>query len=186
MNGRMSEDAAPFKFTRESRIRIDADGHVWDEGERVERARLERALASWVDFDDASGRYVMRNSVNWCFITVDLAPLVIRTARVVGDQVEVELSDDGRERLRVETVRVAPDGSAYAYARGGTLLARFDRAAAFSLLEHAEYAAGGAPVLRLGDRVVPIGTLALGELPPPRPAAPSTPAADGGTRTPTP
>lgn len=181
----MSNGAASYQFTRESKIRIDADGHVWDEGERIDRARLERALASWVDYDDASGRYVMRNSVNWCFVTVDLAPLVIRSARVVGDEVEVELSDDSREALRVETVRVAPDGNAFAYVRGGTLLARFDRAAAFSLLQHAEYTDAGAPVLRLGARLVPVGTLALGEVPSPRPTGLSTPAADGGTRTPT-
>ncbi len=185
----MSDDAPPpFRFTRESRIRIDGDGHVWHEGQRVAHPRLERALASWVDFDDAARRYVLRNANDWCWVTVDRAPLVVRHAWVRGDRVEVELSDDARETLRVETVRVAPDGEVFAYVRGGTLLARFDRSAAFSLLEHAEGAPDGSASLRLDGELVPLRALAAGERLPPRPggpmpvASPSTAEADGGTR----
>ncbi len=174
------EAAPPFRFTRESRIRIDADGRIWHEGERIAHPRLERALASWVDFDDAARRYVLRNAIDWCFVAVDLAPLVVRHAWVRGDGVEVECSDEAREALRLDTVHVRPDGEVFAYVRGGTLLARFDRAAAFALLEHAELTADGAPALRLDGALVPLRTVSADARLPPRPgasaalAAPST------------
>ncbi len=177
----MTPDAAPpFRFTRESRIRIDADGHVWHEGERVEHPRLERALLSWVDFDDEARRYVLRNSLDWCWIAVELAPLVVRAVRFTDDRVEVSLSDDAREFLRLDTVRVAPDGEVWAYVRGGALLARFDRSAAFTLLDRAAESPDGGYALNLGERTSPLKLLAPGERLPPRPggdfalAAPST------------
>ena len=171
------EAAPPFRFTRESRIRIDADGRVWHEGERVAHPRLERALASWVDFDDDARRYVLRNALDWCFVTVDLAPLVVRHAWVRGGGVEVECSDDSREALRVDTVHVRPDGEVFAYVRGGALLARFDRSAAFALLDHVELTPDGAPALRLERGLVPLRTMRADERLAPRPGGPAALAA---------
>ncbi len=182
----MSDAAPPFRFTRESRIRIDADGHVWHEGERVLHDGLARGLAAWVDYDDATGRYVMRNSLDWCFVTVDHTPLVVRRVVPTPEGLDLELSDGAAEPLRPETLRVAPDGAVYAYVRGASLLARFDRAAAFALLERATPAGEGF-ALRVGARETPLVMLAEGELPPPRPAGhPSTSGMEGGTRTPAP
>lgn len=177
----MSEPTPPFRFSRESRIRIDADGRVWHEGERVAHPGLERALASWVDYDDAAGRYVLRNALDWCWVAVDHTPLVVRAVHVGGEGVAVTLSDGSREPLRLDTLRVAPDGATYAYVRGGTLLARFDRAAAFALLQHAE-PEGEGYVLALAGGRSPVGTLAPGAHLPPRPGdALSTSSTDGGT-----
>lgn len=169
----MTPDAAPpFRFSRESRIRIDADGRVWHEGERVEHPRLERALLSWVDFDDEARRYVLRNSLDWCRIAVDLAPLVARAVTFTDDRVEVTLSDDAREALDLDTVRVSPDGEVWAYVRGGSLLCRFDRAAAFALLDRAVESPDGGYALRLGEQTFPLKLLAPGERLPPRPGGP--------------
>ena len=183
----MNDAPPPFRFTRESRIRIDADGRVWHEGERVLHEGLARALASWVDFDDATGRYVMRNSLDWCFVTVDRTPLVVRSVVPRGDSFELELSDGSAEPLRPETLRVAPDGAVFAYARGGALLAGFDRSAAFALLEHA-VPVGDGYALRVGERELPMTLLAEGEVPPARPVGftPSTSGGEGGTRSPGP
>jgi hypothetical protein len=183
----MNDAPPPFRFTRESRIRIDADGRVWHEGEPVLHEGLARALASWVDFDDAAGRYVMRNSLDWCFVTVDRTPLVVRRVVPRDGSFDLELSDGSTEPLRPETLRVAPDGAVYTYAREGSLLAGFDRAAAFALLEHA-VPAGAGYVLRVGDRELPLTLLGEGETPPPRPEGftPSTSGGEGGTRTPAP
>ncbi len=150
-------ESPPFRFSRESRIRVDPDGHIWHEGERIDNPRLAEALARWIDLDPDTGRWVMRNSLDWCFITVDAAPLVVRSCRwkSPGEGVEVELNDGTSEPLRLDTVRVRDDGEVFAYVRGGTLLARFSRAAAFALL----------------DRADPQGlsTLPPGTVPPPRP-----------------
>jgi hypothetical protein len=182
----MSDPPPPFRFSRESRIRIDPEGRVWHEGERVLHEGLARALASWVDFDDATGRYVMRNPLDWCFITVDRTPLVVRRIIPRADAFDLELSDHTVEPLRREHLLVAPDGALFTYVRGGTLLAGFDRASAFALLEHA-VPAGDGFALPLGGRVAPIAALAEGEIPPPRPAATlSTSAGEGATRSPAP
>jgi hypothetical protein len=127
----------PFKLTRESQIRIDRDGHLWHEGERVEHPALARALASWVDLDPETGRYILRNSMDWCFVTVDDAPLVVRIVTFDNQGALVTLSDGSTERLDPSTVRIDPDDVPYCSVRGGRLPARFDRTAAFTLLERA-------------------------------------------------
>ena len=164
----MNDAPPPFRFSRESRIRIDADGRVWHEGEPVLHDGLARALASWVDFDDATGRYVMRNSLDWCFVTVDDVPLVVRSVRFDPEGVTVALSDGSTERLRLDTLRLRDDGEVFAYVRGATLLARFSRAASFALLDRVEEGPDG-PCLRLGDARIALRIVPPGALPPPRP-----------------
>ena len=164
----MNDAPPPFRFSRESRIRIDAGGRVWHEGEPVLHDGLARALASWVDFDDATGRYVMRNSLDWCFVTVDDVPLVVRSVRFDPEGVTVALSDGSTERLRLDTLRLRDDGEVFAYVRGATLLARFSRAASFALLDRVEEGPDG-PCLRLGDARIALRIVPLGALPPPRP-----------------
>ncbi|MBK6535762.1 MAG: DUF1285 domain-containing protein [Deltaproteobacteria bacterium] len=174
----MSEDAVPFKLSRESRIRVDRDGHIWHEGERVLHPGLERALASWIDLDD-NGRYVMRNALDWCFVTVDHTPLVVRSVRLETDpsmRVEVELSDDSTEALDLSTVQVDPDGVVYAHVREGKLLARFDRQPSFKFLEHVDTDDRGLMTFVLGTKTVRIAPLERGEtlVPPAPPLRPVT------------
>jgi hypothetical protein len=158
----------PFRFTRESRIRVDRDGRVWHEGERIDNARLAEALASWIDLDADTGRWVMRNSLDWCFVTVDDVPLVVRSVRFEPEGMTVALSDGSTERLRLDTLRLRDDGEVFAYVRGSTLLARFSRAASFALLDRVEEGPDG-PCLRLGDARIALRIVPPGALPPPRP-----------------
>lgn len=168
----MSEVGMPFKLSRESQIRVDRDGHIWHEDERVLHPGLARTLARWIDLDD-SGRYVMRNPLDWCFITVDHTPLVVRTVRLETDpamRVEVELSDDTTEPLDLAKVQVDPDGVVYARVRGGRLLARFDRQPSFKFLEHVETDESGLMIFELGSLSARIAPLERGEtLVPPAP-----------------
>lgn len=160
---------APFKLTRESRIRIDREGRVWHEGERVENPRLAHALASWIDWDDAAGRWILRNSLDWCFVAVDHTPFAVRAAHLLeGDapRLDLERSDGVRETIHLDDVFVDPDGPVYAYVRGGTLLARFDRAPAFALLERAAVRDDGGVDLVLGERAFPLHRLDPGAVPP--------------------
>lgn len=130
----------PFVFSRESTIRIDVDGRVWHDGERIENPRLAESLAGWIAWDDASERWILKNSMSWCYVTLDGTPLVVRSARVLDGEpaVQVDRSDGERERVGFEHLRVDPEGAVYAYVRGGALLARFDRAAAFAVLDRAD------------------------------------------------
>ena len=131
----MTENVPPFQLSRESKIRIDREGYFWHEGERVEHAGLAQGLASWLAVDQATGRYILRNAMDWCFITVDDAPLVVRSATISQDKPAVlALSDGTTEALAPETLRIDPDDMPYCNVRGGTLPARFGRSAAFTLL----------------------------------------------------
>jgi hypothetical protein len=125
----------PFPFTRETTIRIDAQGTFHHDGQPVTHPGLARAFASWVDVDPDSGRYILRNSINWAFITVDDAPLVARAARVEGDELVLELSDGSSERLDPSTLRVEPGDVPYCDVRDGKLPARLLPGAAFALFE---------------------------------------------------
>ena len=149
----MADDAPPpFAFSRETDIRIDAEGRFWHEGTQVTHERLQRALASWIDVDPESGRYILKNNVQWCFIQVDDAPLVVRSAALVGegDALELSLSDGTQERLDPDTLQLAGEVP-YCRVRGGKLPARFSPQAAYVLLSQVREE-GGRRHLRLGGR----------------------------------
>jgi uncharacterized protein len=131
----MTDEAPPFKLSRETTIRVDAQGGFWHDGQRVTHPGLARSFAQWIDIDPESGRYILRNSVNWAFITVDDAPLVVRAVGHEGDDIVLSLSDGTQEPLRTDTVRVEPGDVPYCDVRGGKLPARFLPQAAFTLLE---------------------------------------------------
>lgn len=153
-------------FSRESRIRIDAQGHVWHEGERVENPRLAEALASWIQWEPAAQRWILKNSLDWCFVTVDDTPLAVRTARVLDDgAVRVNRSDGETETLPPSRLRIDPEGAVFAYVRGGALLARFSGSAAFAVLDGVD-ASGDALWLCAGGAKFPLQSLAPGAVPP--------------------
>lgn len=147
----------PFPFTRESAIRIDSDGNFWHEGQKVEHSGLARAMASWISRHPDDGRWVLENGWDWCYVKVDDAPFVVRSARVEGDQVFGVLSDGVEEPL--ESLSVDESGTLRCLvrptARGGPIPAKLARLAQLDLADHLEEH-HGAPVLRLAQRVVPL------------------------------
>ena len=141
---------APFRFSRESRIRIDRDGAFWHEGQRVTHPRLAQALASWIDLDEASGRWILRNSMDWCFVQVDDTPLVVRGISFSTiERPVVRLSDGTDEDLALDSLRIGEDDVPYCAVKGGRFPARFGRQATFDLLERASLTPDGV-VLSLG------------------------------------
>jgi hypothetical protein len=138
-----------MQLTRETTIRLDREGVFWHDGQRVTHPGLARAFASWIDVDPESGRYILRNSINWAFITVEDAPVFARTFEP-GDETMV-LSDGTSERLDRSTLRLDADDVPYCDVRGGTMPARFMRPAAFALLEKLE-AEGAMPSVRRVER----------------------------------
>lgn len=151
----------PAGLSPETQIRIDRDGHFWNEGQRLGHEALERAFASWVGVEAATGRYILRNSVNWCYVTVDDAPLVVR-ALAVGDDGElaITLSDGVTEPLDLGSLRLDVDDVPYCDVRprSGTarLPARFGRTAAYALLERIVPDAEGVLELQVGARRVAV------------------------------
>jgi uncharacterized protein len=137
-----NEPPLPPGFTRESTIRIDRNGGIWHDGQLVTHPGLAEAFARWLDVDPESGRYIIRNQINWVYVTVDDTPLVVRSTAIVDDddddgdgRVWLALSDGTREELARPTLRLDENDVPYCTVRGGALPARFLPAAAFTLLE---------------------------------------------------
>ncbi len=124
-----------FRISRESRIRVDRDGRFWHEEQLVTHDRLAKALASWLAIDPETGRYILKNALDWCYVTVEDAPLGVRTL-TWADPPTLLLSDGTTETLDATTLRLDAEDVPYCDVRAGGLHARFSRSAAYVLLSH--------------------------------------------------
>ena len=142
---------APEGRSRESEIRLDADGHFHDHGAEVEHARLAQAMHTWIARHPDDGRYILTNGYDWTYFVVDDAPYFVRSVKVAEKGVTLVLSDETEEPLvPAETVAGAfpkaagniPAGTAVPEAlytavkrdaKGGPFAAKFTRHAQASL-----------------------------------------------------
>jgi hypothetical protein len=129
----------PEGRSRESTIRLDAEGRFWHEGRRVDHAGLAAAFHTWITRHPDDGRYILTNGYDWTYFTVDDAPYVVRAVRVEGDRAVLSLSDGTEEEWSPESSRLGEDGAVYvpvkASARGGPFDAKFSRHAQASLAD---------------------------------------------------
>jgi hypothetical protein len=154
---------APEGRSRESEIRLDAEGHFHDHGERVEHAKLEQAMHTWIGRHPDDGRYILTNGYDWTYFVVDDAPYFVRAVRVEKDHVVLVLSDGSEERLvpaETGARRSAGDtGATDALytpvkrdAKGGPFEAKFTRHAQTSLAPVLAADDQGKPGLAFGGR----------------------------------
>ncbi len=151
---------APEGRSRESTIRLDAEGTFFHEGVAVEHPRLAAAMHSWISRHPDDGRYILTNGYDWTYFTVEDAPFFVRSLREEGGRVLLVLSDGTEEAWEPSSTRVGPSGALYARvkaeARGGPFEAKFTRHAqtqlAPMLVEE-----GGRPAVRMGSEIVVIG-----------------------------
>jgi hypothetical protein len=150
---------APFPFTRESSIRIDAEGNFWHESQRVEHPGLARAMASWISRHPNDGRWVLENGWDWCYLTVDDVPLLVRDVRVEGPTLLGVLSDGSEEPIDPQTLVVDSGGTLRCLvkpsARGGPYPAKLARLAQLALGERLREN-DGHYVIALGERELPL------------------------------
>ena len=96
-------------------------------------------MHSWISRHPNDGRYVLENGWDWCYVTVDDAPYVVRAAKIVDGAIELALSDDSIERIDPSALRVDDEGvlrtQVKAAKKYGPYPARFDRHAIVSLGE---------------------------------------------------
>jgi hypothetical protein len=140
---------APEGRSRESTIRLDAEGHFHHAGERVEHAKLAQALHTWIARHPDDGRYILTNGYDWTYFVVDDVPFFVRAVREQEGDAVLVLSDGTEEPLDPSTVRARERGELYVTvkrgARGGPFDAKMTRHAQTQL----------APFLRAdGDAVV--------------------------------
>lgn len=113
--------------SRETAIRRDALGRWFHEEQPLEHPNLVRAFDRWVDRAD-DGRYCLRNEINWAYIALEGPPLFVRAVQLDAQGgATLKLSDDTTEPLPAASLRQGPDGALYCDARGGKLVARFER-----------------------------------------------------------
>ncbi|MFI5306047.1 MAG: hypothetical protein ACHQ53_01765 [Polyangiales bacterium] len=119
--------------TRETSILRDAQGRWFHEGQPLEHPNLTRAFDRWIERAE-DGRYCLKNDINWAYFTLQGPPFFVRSLRVVDDgSVELLLSNDKRESLRPESLRLGDDLALYCDVGDGSMVARFDRHAAAQL-----------------------------------------------------
>jgi len=128
---------------------LDREGRWFHDGEPVEHPKIVEAFNRGLERDE-HGRYVLRFGSDWCFVTVEDAPLQVETVALPSpDRVVLQLSSGSAEDLRPETLSLR-DGILYCVAESG-LTARFSRSAQFALGSLLEERPGGY-VLVLGGR----------------------------------
>lgn len=144
----MASDPSTWKLPR---LRIDRDGLWYHEDQEVTHEGILATLREGL-LHDADGHYLQIGPVR-VPVAVDDAPLVVIRAEEEGDGLAVILNDGSREPLRPETVRLGPGEVPYATVKDGRFQARFNRAAAYQLMQRLEDDPGsGGAVLVLGSR----------------------------------
>jgi uncharacterized protein len=122
---------APEGRSRESTIRLDAEGRFWHDGRPVEHAGLAAALHGWISRHPDDRRYVLTNGYDWTYFTVDDAPYFVRAVRLEPDRVVLQLSDGTEEAWEPAETRVGHGDALYTTvkrgARGGPFEAKFTR-----------------------------------------------------------
>lgn len=121
-------DLAARGWTRETRIRRDANGRWYDGDEPIDHRNITRAFDRWIE-RAPDGRLCLRNDIHWVYVEVDGPPVFVRVATIVDGRVQLELSDGRVEWLEPNTLRQGPDDALYCDVREGSLAARFDRSA---------------------------------------------------------
>ncbi|HYE91824.1 MAG TPA: hypothetical protein VEA38_12420 [Terriglobales bacterium] len=128
-------------------LRVDRDGEWYDEGVQITHhgvlANLRGNLRR-----DAEG-YFIQTRVR-IPVRVEDVPFIVTRVERQGERLQVRVNDGTEETLDPSTLRIGAGDAPYAAVKGGAFEARFDRAAAWQLLQLADYdEASGAGTLRL-------------------------------------
>ncbi len=139
---------APEGRSRESEIRLDAEGRFFHEGALVEHPGLAAALHAWIDRHPDDGRPILTNGWDWTYFVVDDVPLFIRS---VDEDGTLSLSNGRSEPLAPARVVEGAHGALYVTTASG-LEAKFTRSAQASLAPFLVEVDGGV-ALSLGGAV---------------------------------
>jgi len=128
-------------------LRVDRDGEWYDEGVQITHHGVLANLRGNLRRDGEG--YFIQTRVR-IPVRVDDVPFVITRVERQGDRLHVRVNDGTDETLDPSTLRIGAGEAPYAAVKGGVFEARFDRAAAWQLLQLADYdEASGAGTLRL-------------------------------------
>jgi uncharacterized protein len=155
--------APPPGASRESTIRLDAEGRFFHRGDEeaegeVENPKLARALHTWIARHPDDEKFILTNGYDWTYFQVDDAPFHVDAVHFDGAKPTLVLRNGERYPLTADTpLREGPNGALYATVtrKDGPFEARFQRSAQTELAPCLETEEGSERVgLRLGDRLV--------------------------------
>jgi len=144
-----------FGKSRETNIRRDAQGRWFDGAEPLLHPKLVRAFDRWLERAE-DGRFCLKNDINWAYVSVEGAPLFVRTVTIGSDgAVQLTFSDERSEPLVAHSLRQDRAGALYCDARGGQLVAQFDRHAQQQLEPLLREDADGVYIALGGEQIRP-------------------------------
>jgi len=146
----------PDGRSRESTIRLDAEGRFWHEGELVAHSGMQQAFATWIGRHPDDGRYILNNGYDWTYFAVDDVPFFVRTLRIATDEVRLLLSDGSEEPLDPTTLAVGDRGAVYVRVKNGAFEARFSPEAQTKLAPLIVEGSSGRLELEVGAARYPI------------------------------
>jgi len=142
--------------SRESSIRLDAEGRFWHAGELVRHPGMQAAFATWIRRHPDDGRYVLCNGYDWTYFDVEDVPYFVRGVRARSAELELGLSDGSWEALDPNSLRLGPRDALYCRVKAGQFEARFNPGAQTALLPHLVEGATGETLLEVGGRLFPV------------------------------
>jgi hypothetical protein len=149
----MLPDSLLKGLSRETTIRRDASGRWFHEGAPIEHPNIVRAFNRWIDRAE-DGRYCLKNQFDWVYVTIEGAPLFVRSLKIDNSgTIALSLSDERECALDPDTLRQGPDGVLYCDVRDNTMVACFDRTAMMQLEELIDEDKEGIYLL-IGDRAI--------------------------------
>jgi hypothetical protein len=133
--------------SRESSIRLDADGRFSHDGAPVEHAAMAVAFASWIARHPDDGRFVLTNGYDWTYFQVDDTPFFVEHLRATPDGPVLRLFDGSEEPLDATTLRLDGEGRVRLRVKGGAFDAKFTRTGQLALEPFLEESPGDVPTL---------------------------------------
>lgn len=118
-------------------IRIDKDGIWYYLGAHMFRKDILSLFFQCVKIDD-DGKYIVEMGRERCYIDVEDTVFVVTGVEKIRtddglDQINIELTDDSREKLDLNSLYVGKDNVLYCKIKDGVFPARFSRNAYYQL-----------------------------------------------------
>jgi uncharacterized protein len=119
--------------SRESSIRLDAEGRFWHDGAQVEHAGMAAAFASWIARHPDDGRFILTNGYDWTYFEVEDTPFFVESLRATPEGPVLRLFDGTEESLDATTLRLDAEGRVRLRVKGGRFDAKLTRDAQLAL-----------------------------------------------------
>jgi uncharacterized protein len=123
----------PEGRSRESSIRLDAEGRFFHDGAPVEHAAMAAAFASWIARHPDDARFILTNGYDWTYFEVEDTPFFVEGFRLTPDGAVLRLFDGTEEPLDATTLRLDAEGRVRLRVKGGTFDAKLMRDAQLAL-----------------------------------------------------